>query len=459
MGTAVEKKEMKGIETMTVQVPWKAILRFSIPLFIGSLFQQIYSMADAVIVGRLVGVKELAGVGATGAMSFLVIGFATGITSGFSVVIAQRAGAEDGEQIRNSVAACCWLCAAVTTVMTILSMAGADPLLRLMNTPEDIFRYASGYIRIIFGGLGASIYYNMIAGILRAVGDSRTPLYFLIFSSVLNVILDLATILAFHGGVEGAAAATVLSQLVSAFLCHWYARRKYPDIWPVKRHWAASLFQGWKHMRIGLPMALQFSVTAVGIMILQAYLNSFGSAVIAGYTVAGKVENLVTQPFTTLAAAMEVYCGQNYGAGRSNRIRQGIASSLKMGAAASAGMLVLNVFFGRQMIRLFLDPYDPVIVGYGYTYLVIIGVFSMALCALQIVRSSLQGMGEALVPMAGGVMELVARWGGCVLLMPFGYEGICFSTPLAWLLALTVLLIYYKKIQGGKLNVGQEYSV
>ena len=206
-------------------------------------------------------------------------------------------------------------------------------------------------------------------------------------------------------------------------------------------------------------MALQFSVTAVGIMILQAYLNGFGSAVIAGYTAAGKVENLVTQPFTTLAAAMEVYCGQNYGAGRPDRIRQGIASSLKMGAAAAVGMLVLNVCFGRQMIRLFLDPYDPVIVEYGYTYLVIIGVFSMALCALQIVRSSLQGMGEALVPMAGGVLELAARWGGCVLLMPLGYEGICFSTPLAWILALALLLIYYKKIQGGKLNVRQEYSV
>lgn len=181
MGAAVEKNEMRGIETMTVQVPWKAILRFSIPLFIGSLFQQIYSMADAVIVGRLVGLKELAGVGATGAMSFLVIGFATGITSGFSVVIAQRAGAGDKEQIRISVAACGWLCAAVTAAVTLLSTAGADPLLRLMNTPEDIFQYASGYIGIIFGGLGASIYYNMTAGILRAVGDSRTPLYFLIF--------------------------------------------------------------------------------------------------------------------------------------------------------------------------------------------------------------------------------------------------------------------------------------
>lgn len=202
--------------------------------FIGSLFQQIYSMADAVIVGRLVGVKELAGVGATGAMSFLVLGFATGITSGFSVVIAQRAGAEDREQIRISVAACCWLCIAVTVVMTILSVAGADFLLRIMNTPDDIFRYASGYIRIIFGGLGASIYYNMIAGILRAVGDSRTPLYFLIFSSVFNVVLDIAAVLVFHGGVEGASFATVISQLISAFLCHWYAGRKYPGIWPEK---------------------------------------------------------------------------------------------------------------------------------------------------------------------------------------------------------------------------------
>ena len=234
MGAAVEKRERLGIETMTVQVPWKAILWFSIPLFIGSLFQQIYSMADAVIVGRLVGVKELAGVGATGAMSFLVLGFATGITSGFSVVIAQRAGAEDREQIRISVAACCWLCIAVTVVMTILSVAGADFLLRIMNTPDDIFRYASGYIRIIFGGLGASIYYNMIAGILRAVGDSRTPLYFLIFSSVFNVVLDIAAVLVFHGGVEGASFATVISQLISAFLCHWYAGRKYPGIWPEK---------------------------------------------------------------------------------------------------------------------------------------------------------------------------------------------------------------------------------
>ena len=332
-------------------------------------------------------------------------------------------------------------------------------LLRIMNTPDEIFQYASGYIGIIFGGLGASIYYNMIAGILRAVGDSRTPLYFLIFSSVLNVVLDLAAVLVFHGGVEGAAFATVVSQLISAILCHWYAGRKYPDIWPQKGHWSASFSQGWRHLRIGLPMALQFSVTAVGIMILQAYLNGFGSAVIAGYTAAGKVENLVTQPFTTLAAAMEVYCGQNYGAGRPDRIRKGISSSLKMGGMAAAGMLVLNVVFGCQMIQIFLESYDSAIVEYGYIYLVIIGVFSIVLCTLQIVRSALQGMGEALVPMAGGIIELAARWAGCICFMPFGYAGICFSTPLAWILALTLLLIYYKKIQGGKLNAGQTYSI
>ena len=395
----MQKSEVKDL---TVGSPMKLILSFAVPMLLGFLFQQFYNMVDTIIVGKCLGVSSLAAVGSTGSINFMIIGFCTGACSGFAIPVAQKFGAGDYKGMRKFVANAGWLSAVFAVVMTTVVGALCMNILQWMNTPEDIFQYASGYIGIIFGGLGAAIYYNMIAGILRAVGDSRTPLYFLIFSSVLNVVLDLAAVLVFHGGVEGAAAATVLAQLASAVLCHWYAWRKYPDIWPERRHWSQSLSQGWKHLRIGLPMALQFSVTAVGIMILQAYLNGFGSAVIAGYTAAGKVENLVTQPFTTLAAAMEVYCGQNYGAGRPDRIRQGIVSSLKMGGAAALGMLVLNVCFGRQMIRLFLEPYDPVIVEYGYTYLVIIGVFSMALCALQIVRSSLQGMGEALVPMAGG---------------------------------------------------------
>lgn len=439
--------------------PWKAILLFSVPLLIGNLFQQLYSMADAILIGRLVGVMELAGVGATSAMSFLVIGFASGMTGGFSVVTAQRAGVRDQERVKSSVAASILLCLLITSVLTVVSFFAAAPLLRLMNTPEDIFPYALGYIRIIFAGLGATLYYNMTAGILRAIGDSRTPLYFLVFSSVLNVVLDVAAILWLQMGVEGAALATVAAQLVSALMCHLYAFRRYPEIRPGRRHFARFFSEAFCHLRIGLPMALQFFVTAVGIMILQSYLNGFGPLVIAGYTAAGKVENLVTQPFTTLSVSMEVYCGQNFGAGNWERIRKGIKSSLMIGMVCAALAAVLNIFAGRQMIALFLDQYDQAVVEYGYHYLLVITVFFWLLCSLQIIRSSLQGMGEAAVPMAGGVLELFARWIGCALLAaPAGYLGIYASTPLAWLFALTLLLVRYAWIAGKRSQNERKYT-
>lgn len=433
-----------GIDRMTTKTPWKVILMFSIPLLIGNLFQQFYSMADAIIIGRLVGIKELAGVGATGAMSFLVIGFATGITGGFAVVTAQRAGTGNLEDIKSSMAASACLCGGITLVLTAFSVVTAGPLLKFLNTPEDIFPFAHRYIFIIYAGLGATIYYNMISGILRAIGDSKTPLYFLIASSILNIILDLVVILKFHAGVTGAALTTVMAQLISALSCNFYVVKRYPQFRLEKRHFKKFTSEAWRHLRIGLPMALQFSVTAVGIMIFQAYLNQYGSSAIAGYTAASKVENLVTQPFTTLSVAMEVYCGQNYGAGNKMRIRQGIRSSLLIGMIAVIVASCLNLFLGRQMIALFLDRYDTEIVEYGYHYLFIIAVFFWLLCALQIIRSSLQGMGEAMVPLAGGVIELCSRWGGCLLLMaPAGYIGVFLTTPLAWGLTLVLLFARY----------------
>lgn len=434
----------QGIENMTVQVPWKAIVLFSIPLFIGGLFQQFYSMADAIIIGRLLGVKELAGVGATGAMSFLVIGFATGLTSGFAVLTAQRAGTGDIERVKASIAVSFFLCGGIAGILTVLSMITAGPLLTFMNTPEDIFPFAYRYILIIYAGLGVTIYNNMIAGILRAIGDSRTPLFFLTISSVLNILFDLVAILSFHAGVMGAASATVLAQLISAMFCFLYAIKRYPQIRLEKRHFERLISKIWSHMRIGLPMALQFSVTAVGIMILQAYLNQFGSLVIAGYTAASKIEELVTQPFIALSITMEVYCAQNYGAGNKNRIRQGIRSSLCIGMAAVVIASCLNLFLGRKMIALFLEKYDFRIVEYGYHYLMVIAFFFWLLCALQIIRSSSQGMGEALVPMICGIIELLSRWGGCVLLTETaGYIGVYLTTPMAWGLALTLLLTRY----------------
>lgn len=433
-----------SLNRMLTERPWKAILLFCIPLLIGNLFQQLYSMADAVLIGRLAGVMELAGVGATGAMSFLIIGFSSGITGGFSVVTAQRAGLGDEERVKASVAASVILCLIISVCLTAVSVAAAEPLLRLMNTPEAIFPYALGYIRIIFAGLGASVYYNMTAGVLRAIGDSRTPLYFLILASVLNIILDVAAIAWLKLGVEGAAAATVLSQLVSALLCHLYAWKRYPQFRPNRRHFDRFFSEVFCHLRIGLPMALQFFITAVGIMILQSYLNGFGPLVIAGYTAACKVENLVTQPFTALSVSMEVYCGQNFGAGQWKRIRQGIRSSLLIGMICAALAAALNVFFGRQLIALFMEQENSAVVEYGYHYLLIITAFFWLLCTLQIVRSSLQGMGEAAVPVAGGAAELFARFAGCALLAaPFGYLGVYGATPLAWGLALFLLLGRY----------------
>lgn len=437
----------QGMDQMTAQEPWKVIVLFSIPSFLGNLFQQLYSMTDAVIIGRLVGIKELAGVGAAGAINFLIIGFATGITGGFSVITAQRVGAGDTERTKSSIAASFCLCAIITLLLTFFGVVTASPLLEKMNTPEDIFPYALRYMLIVYSGLGAAVYYNLIVGILRAIGDSRTPLYFLVLSSVLNIILDLAAVIWLHAGVTGVAVSTVFAQFFSAAVCHLYAHRKYPQISLEKRHFSVFFSEAWRHLRIGLPMALQFSVTAVGIMILQAYLNRFGSLVIAGYVAASKVENLVTLPFTTLAITMEVYCGQNYGAGNKARLRKGIRSSIFMGLGTAVFAALISVFLGRQFIGLFLDHYDARVVEYGYQYLLIIAVFFWLLCSLQILRSALQGMEEALVPLAGGVIELIARWAGCIIFIPYaGYAGACLSTPLAWGLALILLLIRFARI-------------
>ena len=435
---------------MTEGTPWKVIMRFSIPVLMGNLFQQLYSVADAMIIGRMLGVYPLAGVGAAGAMSFLVLGFATGLTGGFSVVTAQRAGQGAPERIKASAAASMVLCVLTAVALTVASVATAVPLLKFMNTPEDIFPYARIYIQVTYLGLGATLYYNLMAGLLRALGDSRTPLYFLIISSLLNVTLDLIMVCVFHLGVGGAASATVISQLVSAIACHIYAVKRYPVLKPEKKHFRVECREAFAHMRIGIPMALQFSVTAVGIMILQAYLNEYGALVVAGYTAAGKVENLVTQPFNALAMAMEVYCGQNMGAGKKKRIRCGIRQCLALGMICVSIASAVNICLGRSLIRLFMEKDDPAVVEYGYTYLVIIAIFFWLLCILQIMRSSLQGLGEAAVPMAGGIVELFSRWAGCAVFSGLtGYAGVYLSTPLAWGLALLLLTIRYRWLAGG----------
>lgn len=431
-------------QDMTRGTPWKLILYFSIPLLIGNIFQQLYSMVDTVIVGRFVSVQALAAVGSTGGMGFFIIGASTGIASGFAVITSQRFGAKDTEGVRRSIATCIYLSVLAAVVLTGASVLLVDPVLRIMNTPADIFDTASGYIKIIAWGIGATLYYNMVAAILRALGDSRTPLYFLILSSVLNVVLDLLFIISFHMGADGAAIATVISQLVSAVLCTFYCWKKY-EITHLKKEdfrWDPSFAAA--HLRIGLPMGMQFSITAIGVMVLQAALNGFGSTVIAAYTAASKVESLVTQPFNALGTAMATYCGQNRGAGKFERIWRGVNASILLGAAACVLAAGLNIFCGHAFTSLFLSEDNQEIYRYSQQYLNTIAVFYLPLLVVYILRNSLQGIGEWIIPTLGGAVELIARTAvSFIFPVMLGYTAICIASPVAWIATSLLLLLRY----------------
>lgn len=431
-------------QDMTRGTPWRLILFFSIPLIVGNIFQQLYSMADTIIVGRFVSVEALAAVGSTGAIFFLVIGFVQGITSGFAVVTSQRFGAGDLEGVKRSIGTCTVLCVLTTLILTSISVLTARPLLDLMNTPDNIMEDAHLYIVIIYAGIGATVYYNMISGLLRALGDSKTPLYFLLLSAGLNVVLDLVTIINFGMGVAGAAYATVVSQLVSAVFCTIFAVWK-NELFRLKRddfRW--EWHQVKTHLQIGLPMALQFSVTAIGVMVMQGALNKFGSTVIASYTAASKVENLVMQPMVAFGITMATYCGQNLGAGRMDRIRKGVWNCTVMGLMFCILASLINVFFGEAFTNLFLNEKNPEVIDYAMRYLKLVAVFYPVLGMIFIYRNALQGMGMGFAPMMGGVAELIARFAVCMLLPgKLGYLGVCLASPVAWIAADIPLFTKY----------------
>lgn len=340
---------------LTSGSPTRLILTYSVPLLIGNIFQQLYSMADTIIVGKCIGVEALAAVGATGGLSFLIIGFLIGLTSGFAVIAAQKFGAKDIEGLRQSVGTSIILCTVTTIVLTALSLLTSEPLLRLMNTPDDIMVDALKYINVIFIGTVCTVFYNMIACILRALGDSKTPLYFLIVSSVLNIVLDLVFILTFHMGVAGAAWATVISQGVAGGLCLFYTLKKYSTLRLTKKDFTYNSALAWKHWQLGLPMALQFSVTAIGVLVLQGALNVFGSTKIAAYTAACKVEQLVTQPAGTFGVTMANYAGQNLGAGRIDRVKEGVKKCSMLTVIFAVAASAILLLFGKPLTGLFVD--------------------------------------------------------------------------------------------------------
>ncbi len=429
---------------MTYGSPLKLIVAFVIPILIGNIFQQFYSMVDTFVVGRFVGVSALAALGASGAMQFLVIGFVIGLTAGFSVVISQKFGAGDIPAMKQAIAMSIIASAVLSVIMTALSMGTSTWLLGLLKTPQDIIIQANIYISIIFGGLTATVFYNLFASMLRAVGDSRAPLFFLIIASVMNIILDLLFILVFKAGCAGVAAATVIAQAFSAVVSLFYIYRKYPDLQPHREDWRYNSKIMGNLLRIGIPAALQFSVCAIGVLVIQGCINNLGSEIVAAYTIGCKVENLIVQPLPTLGLGIATFAGQNIGAGKLDRVKIGVRNTMWLSVAISLLCLGLVMFLGRPIVSLFVEPHQMFVVDNAVLYLRIASLFFIPLGFIFVLRNASQGCGSGLIPLLSSLQELLFRVLVAILLAgPLGYFGICLASPIAWVAAAVLLAVAF----------------
>lgn len=429
---------------LTAGKPLRNIILFTIPIFIGNVFQQLYSMVDAIIVGQTINNDALAGVGATGAISFLIIGFVQGLTAGFAVKTSQLFGAKDEEGVRRSIASSILLGAVLTVVLTAVSVVTTMPLLKLMQTPDDIIGYSYDYIVTIYWGLIATVFYNLGSSVLRAIGDSRTPLVFLIVAAVLNVGLDFLFIVAFKMGVAGAGWATVLSQGVSAIGCFAFLFARFKRFRIRGKHFANPLMFYWQHMAIGLPMALQFSITSIGMMVQQTALNKLGSVAVTAYTAASKIDNLATQSLYALGSTVATYCGQNYGAGQFSNIRKGVRYSMAIGVVCALVGLAFVTLGAEPMTKLFSSDVTDEIMDMSKQYLLWQGGFYIFLAIIFVYRDALQGIGRSALTMVGGMLEVAGRVvASLVFAKHFGFAGICASNPTAWVFVDIFLVVAY----------------
>lgn len=435
---------------LTVGSPLKLILGFTIPLLFGFIFQQFYSFVDTAIVGRYLGASMLAAVGSTGSFNFLVLGFCMGFCSGFAIPIAQCFGAKDATLLRKYMYNAIWLSAVLSVLMAVLMGFLCPTILRWMDTPEEIITDSVKYIRIIFFGIPSMVLYNMAGGILRSLGDSKTPVYFLALSSGLNIALDLCFILVFHMGVDGAALATVLAQLLSGIGCVFVMIRNFPILHLQKdeRQIRPDLMK--KLIFIGFPMGLQFSITAIGGIIMQTAVNSLGVISVAAITAANKISGCLSCVFDSLATAMSTYTSQNVGAGKIDRIGQGLKAASLIGIGWSILAFLIALVFGEPLIGLFVDKTaSPEVLSMAVYYIRLVSSTYISLMFVVVLRLTIQGMGFTSVSMLAGLCEMIARIGVAFLLVPvLGFTGACLSNPSAWIAAdLFLIPCYFSSIK------------
>lgn len=438
------------IRNMTQGSPLKLLITFALPLMAGNVFQQLYTVVDTAVVGQVVGVGALAALGAADWLNWMVLGMIQGFTQGFSILMAQHFGAEDHRELSKSVGASITICAILAGLLLISGQLAAEPVLRLLNTPDAIIGNSLQYLRIVFGGIPVIMAYNLLASILRAMGDSKTPLYAMIVAALINVALDLLFVMGFGWGIAGAAVATVIAQIFSSIYCFMNIR-KITVIHVEKRDFLPSGHLVGGLMKLGVPIALQNAIIAVGGMVVQSVINKFGMLFIAGFTATNKLYGILEIAATSFGYAVTSYVGQNLGGKKIKRIKQGIRCGVVIALITSAVIAVAMLLFGKFFLGLFISGNPEEVAGsmaIAYQYLALMSICLPVLYMLHIYRSALMGLGDAFIPMLSGFAEMVCRIAVAALLpLVLGQEGIYWAEVLAWASAAILLAAaYYVRI-------------
>lgn len=421
---------------MTHGAPMRLILGFSVPLLFGFLFQQFYNLMDTLIVGRFLGVDALAAVGSTGSVNFLIIGFCMGVCNGFAIPLAHRFGAGDYRALRAFMMNAVYLAAVFSAVMTVTTVIFCRPILELMQTPDNIIDGAYRYIVIIFAGIPVTYLYNLVSGVIRSLGDSRTPVVFLTLASAINIGLDLIFILSLGMGVEGAALATVISQGISGAGCLIYSHKKFDVLHTDADERRINTSYMKTLCNMGVPMGLQYSITAIGSVILQSAVNGLGSNAVAAMTAGSKISMFFCCPFDALGSTMATYGGQNVGAKKMERIFGGLKASSILGVGYAVIAFVILLLGGSRLAGFFVETAQPEVIRNAQQFLVINSAFYVALVFVNIVRFLIQGMGYSKFAILAGVFEMAARTlVGFVFVPLFGFPAACFASPVAWIFA------------------------
>ncbi len=431
-------------KVLTTGTPWRVILAFAVPLLVGNVVQQLYQVADAFIVGRELGVDALAAVGSTGALLFLLLGFAWGMTSGFAIPTAHAFGAGDHRAVARSVVAGTILTGAASLLITAVALTVVGPAIGWLRTPEELVPQAVTFATVSFAGGVATMFFNFLSAIIRAIGDSRTPLFFLAVCCVLNVGLVLLFVKYLHTGVAGAAFATVLAQAASVGMCLWYIRRSVPVLHVRREDWRIDRGDLARHLRLGLPMGFQASIIAIGMIAVQVRLNELGTDAVAAFTAAGRVDGLAVAFLASLGLAVATFVAQNHGGGRPDRIRTGVLQGVGIALVAAVVLAALLIGFGAQIVTLFVGPDEQVVTSMAAQYLTVNGALYVLLGVLFVLRNALQGLGQTFVPTLAGIIELGLRVAVAIVLGGlYGYVGVVWSNPLAWVGAVVLLVPSY----------------